>query len=234
MADLIPFQVKDYLAEARERVTEQFKTKDIFDKYLQLLLESQIQIQQTLKDLMQLRDVDTATGVQLDVIGRIVGQERELIAADLYEFFGFVGAAGAQPMGEIGSGLGGIFYTANTPLGKNRPLDDETYRKFIKAKIFKNVTASTPEEFIAVVNLIFDTDQAYVLEGDDAEFTLYFGREITNFEKSLLNYISYKQSYPTRLLPKTVGVKINLDYTGIPSFTGATGYGVAYGMGYGA
>lgn len=234
MADIIPFEIKDYLVEAKARVTEQFLSADIFNRYVELLIESQTLIQQTLKDLMQLRDVDTATGTQLDVIGRIVGQERELIAAELYEFFGFVGAPLAQPMGAIGSPLGGIFYSYNTPLGNNRPLDDETYRKFIKAKIFKNVTTSTPEEFIAVINLIFDTDQAYVLEGDDAEFTLFFGRPITDFEKSLLNYISYTQSYPTRLLPKTVGVRITLDYTGIPSFTGSGGYGYGYGESYGA
>lgn len=234
MADIIPFEMKDYLAEARARVTEQFKDKELFDKYLQILLESQIQIQKTLKDLMQLRDIDSAKGSTLDVIGRIVGQERELIAAELYEFFGFIGAAGAKSMGEVGSGIGGYFYTAGSATGKNVPLDDETYRKFIKAKIFKNVTASTPEEFIAVVNLIFDTDKAYVLEGDNASFTLFFGREITGFEKNLLNYVSYKQSYPTRLLPKTVGVKLELDYTGIPNFTGGDGYGNNYGGHYGA
>lgn len=241
MADVIPFEVKDYLAEAQSRVTEQFRNskeesgiKKVFGKYLELLIQSQLEIQQTIKDLMQLRDVDSATGAQLDVIGRIVGQERELIAADLYEYFGFQGAVGAQSFGQYGTSFGGYFKSESTPAGTNVPLDDDNYRKYIKAKIFKNITASTPEEFIAVVNLIFNTTQAYVLEGEEAEFTLYFGRPITDFEKSLLNYISYKQSYPTRLLPKTVGVKMNLDYTGIPDFTGGAGYGLSYGTSYGS
>ncbi len=233
MAETTPFIMKDYLAEARTRVTEQFKSAEIFDKYLQLLVESQIQIQNTIRDLMQLRDVDSAIGAQLDVIGRIVGQERELIEADIYPFFGFFGAVGAESMGELGSGVGGMFRSSRMPSGRNVPLDDDTYRKYIKAKIFKNITTSTPEQFISVVNSIFDTDQAYVLEGDDAEFTLYFGREITELEKSLLNYISYTQTYPTRLLPKTVGVQMTLNYTGIPDFTGAGGYGYDYGEFYG-
>lgn len=233
MADLIPFEMKDYLTEARERVTYQFKDKTVFDKYLQLMMNSQIEIQKTIRDLMQLRDIDTATGAQLDVIGRIVGQERELVAAELYEYFGFQGAVGAQSMGQYGTAYGGYFKSENTPAGKNVPLDDDNYRKYIKAKIFKNITASTPEEFIAVVNLIFDTKKAYVLEGSEASFTLYFGRPITDFEKSLLNYISYKQSYPTRLLPKTVGVSMTLDYSGIPDFTGVGGYGLDYGVSYG-
>ncbi len=241
MVDLIPFEVKDYLIEAQSRVTEQFKEsreesgiKKIFGKYLELLIESQLVIQETLKDLMQLRDVDTAIGAQLDVIGRIVGQERELISADLYEYFGFQGAVGAQSFGQFGTAFGGYFKSESTPAGTNVPLDDDNYRKYIKAKIFKNVTASTPEEFIAVVNLIFNTSQAYILEGQEAEFTLYFGRPITEFEKSLLNYISYKQSYPTRLLPKTVGVKMTLDYSGIPDFTDSSGYGLSYGTSYGS
>lgn len=241
MADLIPFEVKDYLAEAQSRVTEQFRdgkedsgVKKVFGKYLELLIETQLVIQDTIKDLMQLRDVDSAIGAQLDVIGRIVGQERELVSADLYEYFGFQGAVGAQSFGQFGTPYGGYFKSDNTPSGKNVPLDDDNYRKYIKAKIFKNITASTPEEFISVVNLIFNTTQAYILEGQEAEFTLYFGRPITDFEKSLLNYISYKQSYPTRLLPKTVGVKMTLDYTGIPNFTGTgAGYGLNYGNSYG-
>lgn len=233
MAELIPFEIKDYLAEARVRVTEQLKGKDVFDRYLQLLMDSQKEIQDTLRDLIQLRDVDSAVGAQLDVIGKIVGQERELVEADLYEYFGFQGAVGAQSFGQYGTPYGGYFKSSSTPNGKNIPLDDESYRKYIKAKIFKNITTSTPEEFIAVVNLIFDTQAAYVLEHEEAAFTLYFGRPITDFEKSLLNYVSYTQKYPTRLLPKTVGVRMELDYSGIPDFTGSLGYGYGYGLSYG-
>lgn len=241
MAELIPFEMKDYLSEARSRVTEQFKdrstssgVKEVFDKYLQLLLESQMRIQETLRDLMQLRDVDSATGAQLDVIGRIVGQERELVAAELYNFFGFQGAAGAASMGEYGNTVGGYWYSSGDPKGRNILLDDESYRKYIKAKMFKNVTASTPEEFISVVNLIFNTTAAYVDEGANAEFTLYFGRDITDFEKSLLAYVSNSQAYPIRLLPKTVGVKMTLNYAGIPNVVGGgSGYGNNYGLTYG-
>jgi len=43
----------DYLEEARDRVTEQFKAKDIFDRYLQLLIDQQDSIQQVFKDLIQ-------------------------------------------------------------------------------------------------------------------------------------------------------------------------------------
>ena len=113
----------------------------------------------------QLRSLDTATGAQLDVIGRIVGQERILLNADFYDFFGFQGATKAASFGELGNpGVGGIFYDYGKPLGGNIELDDATYRLFIKAKIFKNTTSSTPEEFLAVLNLVFGTNTIVLTE----------------------------------------------------------------------
>lgn len=241
MADMIPFEMVDYLAEAQARVTEQFKDskdaekiKPIFNKYLKLLMASQLELQNTLRDLTQLRDIDNAIGVQLDVIGRIVGQERELVEAELYPFFAFQGVVGALGFGSKETGGGGTLTSKSggVDTGKNVLLDDETYRKYIRAKIFKNITASTPEQFMAVVNSIFGTERCYVAEGEDAEITVYFDRNLSDLEKNLLDYVSHTQKYPTRLLPKTVGVKVNYDYTGIPNFLGA-GYGRAYGEFYG-
>ena len=242
------FDTVPYLEEARERITYAFTDKPIFDKYLQLLILGQVEIQEALKQVMQLRSIDTAEGEQLNVIGRIVGQPRELLEADLYEYFGLQGATNAQSFGELGnSSIGGLFYNYGTPLGGNVLLDDETYRKFIKAKIFKNVTASTPEEFITVVNTIFDLPISISSEGD-AQVTLMFGRILTAFEKALLNYVSTSQGYPSRLIPKTVGVRINygefeggnyFGFQGAPGakgfgeFTGTYGYGLGYGLKYG-
>jgi hypothetical protein len=244
-----PFQITDYLTEARDRVTQQFVGKDIFDRYLQLLVFGQAEVQETLKQLMQLRSIDTAEGVQLDNIGEIVGQPRELIQADLYEYFGMQSALNAQSFGEVGdTTVGGLFYSFGNPLGGNILLDDATYRKFIKAKIFKNTTASTPEEFLAVINLIFGTTSSALIADGEAAFTLLFGRPLTNFEKVLLTYVSTSQGFPSRLIPKTVGVRANygefvagnyFGFQGAPGadgfgeFNGTFGYGLGYGVGYG-
>lgn len=243
-----PFEIVGHLEIARERVTEQFKGKDVFDKFLQILVSGDNDIQETLKQLMQLRSIDTAVGAQLDNLGEIVGQPRELLEADLYEYFGFQGAVNAQSMGTTQDvTIGGLFYSFGTPFGGNVNLDDETYRKFIKAKIFKNITSSTPEEFITVVNTIFDLPISITSEGD-AQVTLMFGRILTAFERALLNYVSTSQGYPSRLIPKTVGVRINygefdgnnyFGFQGAPGakgfgeFTGTYGYGLGWGLEYG-
>lgn len=245
---LVPFNEQDYLEIARGRVTEQFKNKDIFDRYLQLLINQQTELQQVFKDLLQKRSIDEATGAMLDIIGEIVGQPRELISADLFDFFGFQGALKAGSFGDTASvTVGSRFYDFGTPLGGNILLDDETYRLFIKAKILKNNTASTPEELIAFVNFLFGTSQTYITEGN-AEYTIFFGRELNEFEQVLLNYISYSQGYPSRLIPKTIGVRVNFGYfiageyfgfegspgsLGFGEFSGTYGYGLGYGLGYG-
>lgn len=243
------FLVIDYTEEARARVTEQFKNKEVFDNFVQILTKGQIDLENTFKDLLQLRDIDTATGEQLNIIGRIVGQDRELIAADLYDFFGMIGALNAFPMGDINDpSIGGIFYSFGIDLGGNVELDDETYRTFIKAKIYKNITASTPEQFITAIKLIFGLDQLAVVAEGDASVTVLLGGQLTPFQRILLNYISYSQGYPSRLIPKTVGVRVNFgEYVpngyfgfqdspnalGFGDISGTYGYGLGYGLNYG-
>lgn len=238
----------EYLEEARESVTSYLKDKEVFDKYLQLIIEEQYQLQAVFKDLIQKRSIDTATGATLDIIGEIVGQPRELISADLFTFFGFEGATNADTFGDgLNSVFGGRFYNYGDPVGGNVLLDDETYRLFIKAKILKNTTASTPEEFISFVNFIFGTESTFITEGV-AEYTVFFGRPLTPFEQALLNYVSTSQGFPSRIIPKTVGVRVNFGYftegqyfgfqgapgaKGFGEFSGTYGYGLGYGLNYG-
>lgn len=243
---IVPFEDLNYLDEARGRVTEAFKGADVFDRYLQLLLNQQQELQQVFKDLLQKRSIDEAEGAQLDIIGDIVGQPRELISVDLFNYFGFQGALKADSFGDLGiPTVGSRFYNLGDPLGGNVLLDDETYRLFIKAKILKNNTSSTPEEFIAFINSLFGTTATYITEGI-AEFTVFFGRPLTTFEQTLLSYVSTSQGYPSRLIPKTVGVRINYgqfsegDYFGFQGAPGAKGFGdlsgtgtYGYGLGYG-
>lgn len=246
---LVPYNDADYLEEARDRITEQFKGKDIIDRYLQLLIDQQEAIEQVFKDLLQKRSIDEAEGATLDIIGDIVGQPRELISVDLYNFFGFQGHPKADTFGDLGNSVvGSRFYDYGTPLGGNVQLDDPTYRLFIKSKILKNTTSSTPEEFINFINILFGTTTTFIVEGPEAQFIVYFGRPLSSFEQALLNYVSTSQGYPSRLIPKTVGVGIGygtfeednfFGFQGAPGakgfgdLSGSFGYGLGYGLGYG-
>lgn len=216
---ITPFYEEDYLEVARSRVTEQFKNKENFDRFLQLLIFAQTELQSVFKDLMQLRSLDTATGEQLNILGRIVGQDRILLNSDLYNFFGFQGALKAGSMGTLtDTTVGSKFYSLGDPLGGNIELDDETYRLFIRAKILKNTTASTSEEFIRSVNLIFGASNVIAIEDSSSEQSgnvmVLFNRPLSDFERGLLNYVDNSSGYASGLIPKTIGVNVKYgEYT---------------------
>lgn len=243
------FNIEDYLSVARSRVTEQFRTEDhpIFDKYLQLLLGGKIELQEVFRQLMQERSIDTAIGAQLDIIGEIVGQPRELIDTALLTYFAYLGYPNAQSFGDLdNTSLGGPYRGLNDPLAGNTLLSDEQYRLFIKAKIIKNNTNATPNQILDFINFVFGSDSNQLVEEGDAAYTLMIGKVLSDFERVMLTYVSYASGYPSRFVPKPIGVRVNYGtyvsgeafaFQGAPD---AKGYGdltdvsdVGYGEDYG-
>lgn len=222
----------DYLEQARTRVTEQFIGAPVFDKYLQLLIDGSEELQLVLKDLMEKRSIDTAEGVQLDIIGDIVGQPRTLIDADLLTFFGFEGEWHADSFGSLSDpSVGSVWWDGEASRIGNITLSDDLYRLLIKAKIAKNNTKATPEDVMNFVNFIFNTNGSNVVDEGDAKFRLMIGRELTREEVSLLRYVNKTSSYESILLPKPIGVGMeyaSFDYDQFFAFQGvpnAKGYG---------
>lgn len=196
------FEIIDYLAEARSRVTEQFKTDThpIFDSYLQLLIEGKTELQEVFRQLMQERSLDTAIGAQLDQLGEIVGQSRTLV-------------------------------NVQTMPAQTIVLDDDAYRIFIRSKIAKNITRATPEDIMANANLIFNTTGSTVQDEGNAAYTLLIGKTLSPLEQSLLNYVIQEDGYITRLVPKPAGVRVNYgnyipdNYFGYQGAPNVKGYG---------
>ncbi len=215
---LVPFDVFDYLGIAREDVTEQFKDKTVFDKFLQLLLDANIELQYVYKDLMQLRSIDTATGAQLDLIGEIVGQERIALPGYLFD----------QPEPVIP--------------------DDDLYRVLIRSKIIRNNTTATPEKVIFGAEFILGVTGATIQEGSEASYILYIPKKLSKLEKYLINGVyNGFYTFTLIPKPAGVRVEIVefvgenfFAFVGVPNakgfgtYTGTVGYGVNYGVGYGA
>lgn len=232
MSEVNLFEIQDYLEVARSRVTEQFKDADIFDRYIQLLLGGKIELQEVFRQLMQERSIDTAVGAQLDIIGEIVGQPRELIDTALLTYFAYLGYPDAESFGDLNdSGLGGYYRGINEPLAGNTLLNDEQYRLFIKAKIIKNSTNATPNQLLDFIKFVFGSSQNQLTEEGDASYTLLVGKELSTFEKTMLTYVSYSSGYPSRFVPKPIGVRVNYGtYISGEAFafqgvSGAKGYG---------
>ena len=209
MSNLNEFVEIDYLAEARSRVTDQFKDKAIFDKYVTLLINGSVELQTTLKQLQQLRSIDTATGVQLDNIGEIVGISRGLVSAELFKYFGFKDKDNLIPNPQAGtfgsttdSSVGSPWYSLGAPLGVSREPSDDEYRLIIKAKIIKNRTLARPEDVIEAYKFLFSTGQVTIDEFATAKVKVGIGKILSSVERGLLFDLQGSGS----LLPKTVGV----------------------------
>lgn len=222
----------DYLAEAQDRLTSQFQDKEIVNLYLELLIWQQYELQQVFTDLIQKRSIDTATGATLDLLGEIVGQPRELIDADLIEYFAFNGYPLAASYGDLNnSSLGGQYWDLNKSLAGNVLLSDEQYRLFIKAKIIKNTTRATPNEFLNFIKFVFGAPASLILAEGGAEFTILVGKELSAFEQVLLTYVSSSSGYSSYFVPKPAGVRINFglfpstDFFAFQGISGAKGYG---------
>lgn len=225
---LIPFELNNFVAESEELITTQFEDKNVFKRYLRLLkLEPQIIIGVE-RDLMQRRDIDSATGAQLDIIGNIVGQPRTLIGADLFPFFGFAGAVAANSFGTVfKETIGGYWYSLGQKIGGDVVLGDDMYRTLIKARIIKNNARGTNEDYIKFGNFVLNAQVSFENDsGGNANTVVLIGRRMTNFEKAIMAFVFEGLDFNNTYTPKPLGVGITVeefDSTGTLGFLGTTG-----------
>ena len=199
---------QDYLDIARSRITWQFKEADNLDTLIRIWLEGYQQVQKTLLDIQLINDVDLATGVQLDVIGDIVGQPREVVNISSTGYFGFEQDAGAKSFGSLENASGGLYFSLGDPASGNIQLSDSLYRLFIKAKIRNNNTGGNPEDIIAATKEIFQTDEVELLENDYAGIYLFPGRPWNDPDETVFPGLD-ETVIADRLLPVPAGVEVN-------------------------
>lgn len=225
---LVPFYQNDFFAESEEIITTQFSDKVIFQKYLRLLKLSFQEILEVERQLIQERDIDSAIGKQLDIIGDIVGQPRTLADADLYQFFGFQGALAAESFGtQFNPGIGGYWWSAGTRFGADVVLTDDDYRKIIKAKIIKNNSRGTNEDYIKFGLFVLNAPIDFGVDiGANSVALVRVGRRMTLFERALMSYVFEGVDYNFTYTPKPLGVGIQVeeyDAIGTLGFLGTPG-----------
>lgn len=222
----------NYLERLRSLVTFQFENSPVFDKYLQLMGVGIEELKEVYRDLLELRSIDTAIGVQLDIIGKIVGQDRTLVDVNLLEFFGFEGEFQAGSFGDVyDPSVGAILYSMGEKTTGNIELNDDMYRLFIRARIAKNITRATPEDVMHFSNFIFNTEGSSVEDEGKGTFRLSIGRILTKTEAGLIRYLNRTANYDSGLFPKPIGVKMwfsSFNYNQFFAFAGvpnAKGFG---------
>lgn len=133
--------VTDLNAKAQGRVIWQYRNGMKFKAWIAILPNiAQQLIANPVDQVVNLINIDTARGKQLDICGRIAGiPERPKINDDTLAVFAYEGTASAQPYDVApyaGEGL--------SP--QSIPLPNYLYRLVIKAKIIKNTSLATIDD----------------------------------------------------------------------------------------
>lgn len=214
----------DHKKQAVSRLAVQFSESTNFIDYITTLLTEADTLEEVFQSIIDERFIDTAIGVQLDVLGAIVGQPREFIGADIFGYFGFAVNPASGSFGSLlDPSLGERFRILGEPITGIRILTDDEYRLFIRSKIIANKTLSTPEDIIAQISFLFATEQVIFQDGD-TEYTVSIGRVLSSEEKSVL--------FNTDIVPKTAGVRVNYivnydfnDFFGFQGVPSSLGFG---------
>ena len=213
----------DHEALAISRLATQFRDSTNLINYIKALLSEADTLEQVFQDILNKRWIDTAEGVQLDILGSIVGQPRILVDSVLLSYFGFDPDPGASSFGTIADpSIGGRFRGADEPTTGNRELTDGEYRVFIRARIIKNSIIPTVPATISFFKFLFDIEQVIIVDSN-MQYTVQLGKALTANEKVfLLN---------TDLVPKVAAVGVGYQEFDPDSQFGFIGISASKGFG---
>lgn len=145
----------------RSRILSQFSNSIVMDQVLQCMAIELQELVDACVGTLQLRTLVDARGAQLDVIGRIVGQERILLDAAGRAWFG---PDSVDPLLRPPDDPGASAWMYPVSLFGSLPADDTQYLGLIMSKIFKNhvQSGSVPElqvfaKLLTGENISFET-----------------------------------------------------------------------------
>lgn len=184
----------DHIERAHSRLAIQFSESENLKNYIAALLSEANASEQLLCDILEKRSIDTAEGVQLDIIGALVGQSRIIQEIIPIIYFGFdddtiSGGFDTSP-----------FREENDPGNSNKVLTDEEYRVFIRARIFKNSSRPTINNLARAISNLLGGVQVIITEGV-ASLTISIGSVTLTAQQKI--FIEQ-----TDLIPKPAGVGI--------------------------
>lgn len=213
----------DHVVLGLSRILQQHQESPKFVAFIRGLLEGANQIEQTLEDMESLASVDLMAGVNLDVIGIIVGAGRLIDGVVTSTWFGFEDTGTyATVFGEEGiPNIGARFYEEGESLSSTSLLQDPEYRLVLKAKIVKNNSSCTPEDILAGLRFIFNTldvrliDNSFEAPGGTTptpSFSIGIGRPVYAYEQAVISVLD--------ILPRPAGIAISgalSSYTMLPA-----------------
>ena len=206
-------QEQDYKTIARSRLTDRHRSDEAFLAILDTLIELKEERQREYLSLADtFLDIDKSTGKNLDVIGRLIGEERTLVNFIDRSYFGFLGARLSEAYD-----VGYWYSLYRNKYGTLRTLTDEEYRRVLKARVVKNSSDNNRNSFIEVLNILSGNNNSSIFESyNNAAITV-------NVEDvdGLVSYYLSKYKSDRNLIPVPLGRRLNVIHVEVSQFFSA-------------
>lgn len=162
--------MNDRAQDMENHLLGQFSGKPVFQAFLEAVGGELEELDNAFSDLREKRWIQTGEGVQLDGIGELVGQPRQVADAVTIPFFAFEGQTNAQgfEVGRFRDTWEGWLTSVN--------LQDPEYKLVLRAKIRKDNATGTAEDTIASLRFVFDADRVVINDLGNAKFSAAIGR----------------------------------------------------------
>ena len=200
-------KLQNYKEIAHSRLTDRHRSDEAFLAVLDTLIEIKDQRQnQYLSIADTFLDIDKSVGKNLDVIGRLIGEERTLVNFIDRAYFGFMGARLSEPYD-----IGYWYSLYKNKYGTLRTLTDDEYRRVLKARVIKNSSDSGRNSFLEVLNVLSRNSGSIVTEGED---NTAISVEVEDYD-GLVSYYLSKYKNDRNLIPVPLGRRLNITYKDI-------------------
>ena len=195
---------QDYKTTALSRLTDRHRSDETFLAILDTLVKLKSQRQQQYLDIADtFLDIDKSEGKNLDLIGKLIGEERTLVNFIDRDYFGFLGARLAEPYD-----FGYWYSLYKNKYGTLRTLTDEEYRRVLKARVVKNSSDNNRNSFIEVLNILSNNNKSFVTESYD---NTAIKVEVEDYD-GLVSYYLSKYKNNKNLIPIPLGRRLSVTY----------------------
>lgn len=190
---------RDLFSEGLGRLLSVFLNKCTVREFAATFLRQVQELYDAAIDVEKARTVVTASGVNLDALGRIVGQPRTTI--DYSEDVWFKFDTSGQGFDQL------PWWVTGAPLNTNATATDSQFRQQIIARIIKNHTlcASIPE-LLYLIRTMFDVDVSFIKKGpNEVQFVVQDGTDkvllynLLHRENTMTVDDDYRMPYPATL-----------------------------------
>lgn len=152
-------------------------------------------------------NIDLAENAHLDWIGMIVGQSRLLVSFNQERYYGYEGSYQSETLGTVYTPSAGGYWNSysNFVASTARRLNDDEYRRIIKARIINNNSDCTRNDLISVINLLTNRNDSILSLIKHGKI----GIKATDTDRFLAYFID-QINLNDNIIPISYGVSIQL------------------------